>query len=57
MSDSYIHDLEEALRAYSIAFPCPGFEVGIGANDVSGCSGIGDDCPTCATVKRLTKTK
>lgn len=47
--------LREALRAYSSAYPCPGFEVGDGTT--SGCGGplhATDDCPTCAVVLEIT---
>ena len=44
-------DLKEALHCYALNFPCPGFEVGIGAGETSGCNGTGNDCPTCEAIK------
>lgn len=45
--ESEVTRLREALRAYSINYPCPGFEVEEG--QTSGCdgNGSGGDCPTC----------
>ena len=48
--------LKEALRAYRINYPCPGFEVAVGAGETSGCSANGakpNDCPTCQVVSEL----
>jgi hypothetical protein len=42
--------LREALHAYALAYPCPGFEVAYDSGDLSGCTGEYDDCPTCEAV-------
>ena len=44
--------LTEALRAYTLKYPCPGFEVAVGAGETSGCDPtVGtNDCPTCEVV-------
>ena len=45
----------EGLRCYALNFPCPGFEVGMGAGETSGCTGQGGDCPTCETLDAALK--
>lgn len=47
-----IDDLKQALHCYAINFPCPGFEVGPGAGQTSGCSMQGNDCPICQIRER-----